>query len=94
MKGNPASSAGRTVARAAPVGKRDNDQLVDRVGENRAELQNPFVVRAVAAPDCDRSLVKPDNIAELIREADVDGALVGGASLDPQSFAAIIRSVS
>jgi triosephosphate isomerase len=34
--------------------------------------------------------VKPDNIAELVREADVDGALVGGASLDPRSFADIV----
>jgi triosephosphate isomerase (TIM) len=30
--------------------------------------------------------VKPDNIAELIREPDVDGALVGGASLEVRSF--------
>jgi triosephosphate isomerase len=34
--------------------------------------------------------VKPDNIAELIREPDVDGALVGGASLDVRSFADIV----
>ena len=34
--------------------------------------------------------VKPDNIAKLIAEPDVDGALVGGASLDPKSFFAII----
>ena len=34
--------------------------------------------------------VKPDNIAELIREADVDGALVGGASLDVKGFAEIV----
>ncbi len=34
--------------------------------------------------------VKPDNIAKLISEPDVDGALVGGASLDPKSFFAII----
>lgn len=34
--------------------------------------------------------VKPDNIAKLIAEPDVDGALVGGASLDPGSFFAII----
>jgi triosephosphate isomerase len=34
--------------------------------------------------------VKPDNIAELIGQPDVDGALVGGASLDVQSFAAIV----
>jgi triosephosphate isomerase len=35
--------------------------------------------------------VKPDNIAELMREADIDGALVGGASLDPESFARIVN---
>jgi triosephosphate isomerase len=34
--------------------------------------------------------VKPDNIAELVREADVDGALVGGASLDVRSFGEIV----
>ena len=34
--------------------------------------------------------VKPDNIAELVREPDVDGALVGGASLDVRSFVAIV----
>jgi triosephosphate isomerase (TIM) len=34
--------------------------------------------------------VKPDNIAELVAQPDVDGALVGGASLDPRSFADII----
>jgi triosephosphate isomerase len=34
--------------------------------------------------------VKPDNIRELINEEDVDGALVGGASLDVASFAEII----
>jgi triosephosphate isomerase len=34
--------------------------------------------------------VKPDNIAELIAEPDVDGALVGGASLDVRSFAEIV----
>jgi triosephosphate isomerase len=34
--------------------------------------------------------VKPDNIAKLSSEPDVDGALVGGASLDAKSFFAII----
>lgn len=35
--------------------------------------------------------VKPDNIAELMREADIDGALVGGASLEADSFARIVN---
>jgi triosephosphate isomerase (TIM) len=34
--------------------------------------------------------VKPDNASELMALPDVDGALVGGASLDPESFAAIV----
>jgi triosephosphate isomerase len=38
--------------------------------------------------------VKPDNIAKLIAEPDVDGALVGGASLDPKAFFAIIRAAA
>jgi triosephosphate isomerase len=35
--------------------------------------------------------VKPDNIAGLIAQEDVDGALVGGASLTTQSFAEIVK---
>jgi triosephosphate isomerase len=38
--------------------------------------------------------VKPENTAELLSQPDVDGALVGGASLDPESFAAICRAAS
>jgi triosephosphate isomerase len=38
--------------------------------------------------------VKPDNIRNLISEPDVDGALVGGASLDPKSFLAIITGAT
>jgi triosephosphate isomerase len=37
--------------------------------------------------------VKPENAAELLALPDIDGALVGGASLDPASFAAIIDAV-
>jgi triosephosphate isomerase len=36
--------------------------------------------------------VKPDNSAELLRQTDIDGALVGGACLKAESFIAIIRS--
>ena len=35
--------------------------------------------------------VKPDNVSELMALADVDGALVGGASLQPDSFSKIIN---
>jgi triosephosphate isomerase (TIM) len=36
--------------------------------------------------------VKPDNAAELLGLADVDGALAGGASLDAESFARIVAA--
>src|ERR1700719_1474292 len=36
--------------------------------------------------------VKPENARELLAQADIDGALVGGASLDPRSFAEIIKA--
>jgi len=38
--------------------------------------------------------VKPDNAAELLSLPDVDGALVGGASLEPDSFAAIVEAAA
>jgi triosephosphate isomerase (TIM) len=38
--------------------------------------------------------VKPANIAELMAQPDIDGALVGGASLEPDDFARIVRQES
>ena len=38
--------------------------------------------------------VKPENIRDLIGLADVDGALVGGASLDPRTFGEIVTRAS
>jgi triosephosphate isomerase len=35
--------------------------------------------------------VKPENIAELMAQPDVDGALVGGASLEADSFSKIVN---
>ncbi len=36
--------------------------------------------------------VRPDNIKELMAQEDIDGALVGGASLQPESFAKLVNS--
>lgn len=38
--------------------------------------------------------VKPENAAELMRQPDVDGALVGGASLKADSFVAIVKAAN
>ena len=35
--------------------------------------------------------VKPDNAAALMSQEEIDGALVGGASLDPKAFAALVK---
>ena len=35
--------------------------------------------------------VKPDNVKGLMAQTDIDGALVGGASLDPNSFASLVN---
>src|SRR5262249_48482748 len=36
--------------------------------------------------------VKPENACDLMSKPDIDGALVGGASLDPRSFAQIVQA--
>jgi len=38
--------------------------------------------------------VKPDNVAAIMAEPDIDGALVGGASLDPESFSKIVSETT
>ncbi|CAA9506384.1 MAG: Triosephosphate isomerase [uncultured Solirubrobacteraceae bacterium] len=38
--------------------------------------------------------MKPDNAAELLAEPDVDGGLIGGASLDPETFSAIVSAAA
>jgi len=35
--------------------------------------------------------VKASNVAEIMAKPDVDGALIGGASLDPEEFATIVK---
>ena len=54
--------------------------------------------RSRAAADSARVLyggsVQPDNAAELLALPDVDGALVGGASLDAESFATIVAAAA
>ena len=59
-------------------------------------IRRQVAARSAEAGDAIRILyggsVKPDNAAELIAQPDIDGALVGGASLDPADFLAIIEA--
>ena len=58
------------------------ERLTDELGE----------VRAAAIPILYGGSVKPANVAELLDAPEVDGVLVGGASLDPNSFGSLVEA--
>ena len=60
----------------------------------QAAEAHAFVKSVLDRPVLYGGSVKPENAAELLSQPGVDGALVGGASLDPDSFAAICRAAS
>jgi triosephosphate isomerase (TIM) len=60
----------------------------------QAREAHAFVKGILDRPVLYGGSVKPENAAELLSQPGVDGALVGGASLDPESFAAICRAAS
>jgi triosephosphate isomerase len=57
-----------------------------------AQEAHAFIKELVDVPVLYGGSVKPDNAEELLAQPAVDGALVGGASLDPTSFAQICRA--
>jgi triosephosphate isomerase len=57
-----------------------------------AQEAHAFVKSLLDRPVLYGGSVKPENAAELLAQPDVDGALVGGASLDPESFGAICQA--
>src|SRR5579862_6227345 len=59
-----------------------------------AQEAHAFVKAILDVPVLYGGSVKPENAGELAAQPDVDGALVGGASLDVQSFATICREAS
>ncbi|MFZ3062708.1 MAG: triose-phosphate isomerase [Actinomycetota bacterium] len=78
-----AIGTGRT---ATPEVANETIKFIRRV---LAEAYKPEIAEAVCI--LYGGSVKPDNIGELMGESDIDGALVGGASLDPDSFARIVK---
>jgi triosephosphate isomerase (TIM) len=58
----------------------------------QAQEAHAFIKRILDGPVLYGGSVKPENAAELLSQTDVDGALVGGASLDPDSFGAICQA--
>jgi triosephosphate isomerase len=60
----------------------------------QAEEAHRFIKSLLDRPVLYGGSVKPENAAELLSQPSIDGALVGGASLEPDSFAAICRAAS
>jgi triosephosphate isomerase len=59
-----------------------------------AQEAHAFIKSLLDAPVLYGGSVKPDNAGTLLAQPDVDGALVGGASLDVDSFKAICRTAA
>ena len=59
-----------------------------------AQEAHAFIKSLLDRPVLYGGSVKPENAAELLAQPDVDGALVGGASLDIDSFAAICEAAA
>jgi triosephosphate isomerase len=69
------------------------DDAASAHGTLRARLDQALgPERAAEVPILYGGSVKPSNVAELLSASDVDGVLVGGASLDAPSFAAIAEA--
>jgi triosephosphate isomerase len=58
----------------------------------QAQEAHAFLRSLLDVPILYGGSVKPDNAAELLEQPEVDGALVGGASLDVDSFAVIVEA--
>ncbi len=59
-----------------------------------AEEAHGFIRSLLDRPVLYGGSVKPENAADLLAQPSIDGALVGGASLEPDSFAAICQAAS
>jgi triosephosphate isomerase len=71
---------------AIGTGKTATPELAQQAHQTIKELHDTRVLYGGS--------VKPENAAELLTQPAVDGALVGGASLEPESFAAICRAAT
>jgi triosephosphate isomerase len=97
LSGIPTDQAGEIVIAYEPVwaigtGRTATPEQAQQVHEFiRRRLEVRFGTAARAIRIQYGGSVKPENAAALLGLEDVDGALVGGASLYPESFAGIVR---
>jgi triosephosphate isomerase len=98
LSGLTASDLDRIIVAYEPVWAVGTGRTAtpEQAQEMHAFIRRVFTERhSPAAADALRILyggsVKPDNIAGLMKQPDIDGALVGGASLKAESFAEIVN---
>ena len=98
LEGLPAEQAAQVVIAYEPVWAigtgevatpEDAQEVCSAIRGRLAELYSPELADGVRI--LYGGSVKSGNIASIMAEPDVDGALVGGASLDPEEFASIVR---
>ncbi|MGB6485087.1 MAG: triose-phosphate isomerase [Candidatus Acidiferrales bacterium] len=78
-----AIGTGRT---ATPETAGESHGYLRRLAKERFGEENAAALRVLYGGS-----VKPDNIRNLMAQEEIDGALVGGASLNPQSFSSIVN---
>ena len=86
---SPTSRCGPSAPATSPLPSRPR-RRTPSCARGCAELGSPALAAALRI--LYGGSVKPDNAAELIAQPDVDGFLVGGASLDAGKFLAIIHA--
>jgi len=98
LSGLTASDLDRIIVAYEPVWAIGTGRTAtpEQAQEMHAFIRRVFAERySQAAAEALRILyggsVKPDNIAGLMKQSDIDGALVGGASLNAESFAQIVN---
>ncbi len=89
--------AGRIVLAYEPVWAIGTGRTATSAQAQEVHAHIRSVLEALTGPDRAADVrilyggsVKPDNVASLMAEPDVDGALVGGASLDAETFASVV----
>jgi triosephosphate isomerase len=99
LRGLMPAEARKVVVAYEPIwaigtGKSASKEIAeDTIGFIRRTLRESFGDAAVDMRLLYGGSVKPENIAEYMSAPDIDGALVGGASLDPVSFRGLIEGI-
>ncbi|MFM7140514.1 MAG: triose-phosphate isomerase [Alphaproteobacteria bacterium] len=96
MRGLDAAAARRVVIAYEPVWAIGTGRVATREQAQEVHGQIRQLLREIGLPSDEIPIlyggsVKPDNVDGLMAEPDIDGALVGGASLDVDGFARIVE---